>query len=94
MNSFIPDPIATHRQYCERLRWTEAEKQIFIDKGRLHPQEFKKIPAGLSHKSVKEQQLKKKRAETRYHQRRSQEVSGGNVREIGEFGSLHKVARG
>jgi hypothetical protein len=54
MNGFVPDPVAAHREYRQRLCWTASEKQVFIDKYRLHPREFKKIAAGLPHKSVKD----------------------------------------
>jgi hypothetical protein len=53
-NGFVPDPVAAHRDFRARLCWTEAEKQTFVDKYRLHPREFKKIAAGLQHKSVKD----------------------------------------
>ncbi|KAK8866597.1 DNA-binding protein snt1 [Tritrichomonas musculus] len=54
MNAFVPDPVKAHKEYKQRLTWTSAEKQIFLDKYRLHPREFKKIAAGLPHKCVKD----------------------------------------
>jgi hypothetical protein len=53
-NGFVPDPVRAHNEYKQRLVWTPAEKQIFLDKYRLHPREFKKIAAGLPQKSVKD----------------------------------------
>ena len=54
MNGFVPDPVQAHKDYKHRLCWTNTEKQIFLDKYRLHPREFKKIAAGLPQKSVKD----------------------------------------
>lgn len=53
-NAFVPDPVKAHKDYKMRLMWTESEKQIFLDKYRLHPREFKKIAAGLQQKTVKD----------------------------------------
>ena len=54
MNGFVEDPVAAHNKYRKRLVWTDTEKQIFLDKYRLHPREFRKIAAGLPNKSVKD----------------------------------------
>ena len=54
MNGFVEDPVRAHIEYKKRLVWTETEKQIFLDKYRLHPREFRKIAAGLPQKSVKD----------------------------------------
>lgn len=54
MNAYVPDPVRAHKEYKQRLTWTSDEKQIFLDKYRLHPREFKKIAAGLPHKCVKD----------------------------------------
>ena len=54
MNGFVEDPVKAHNDYRKRLVWTDTEKQIFLDKYRLHPREFRKIAAGLPNKSVKD----------------------------------------
>jgi hypothetical protein len=54
MNGLVTDPVLSHLQYRKRLSWTAAERQTFLDKYRLHRREFKKIAAGLPHKSVKD----------------------------------------
>lgn len=54
MNGFVEDPVAEHKEYKKRLCWTKNEIQIFLDKYRLHPRDFKKISACLPQKSVKD----------------------------------------
>lgn len=54
MNGFVEDPVTVHREYKKRLSWTKTETQIFLDKYRLHPRDFKKISACLPQKSVKD----------------------------------------
>lgn len=53
-NGLVEDPVAEHDAFRHRVSWTEQEKQIFHEKYRAHPKEFKKIAAALPTKTVKE----------------------------------------
>lgn len=54
MNRFVPDPVASHLAYKNRLVWTEQEIHTFLEKYVQHPRDFKKIAAALPAKSVKD----------------------------------------
>jgi hypothetical protein len=54
MNGFVDDPQSEHDEYRDRLVWSEEERQVFIEKYRQHPKDFRKIRAALPDKSYKE----------------------------------------
>ena len=53
-NGFVKDPVAEHDKFRNRLVWTTAEIQIFLERYLLHPRDFKKIAAYLPSKSIKD----------------------------------------
>ncbi|EAX92159.1 Myb-like DNA-binding domain containing protein [Trichomonas vaginalis G3] len=53
-NNFVENPEAEHKQYKNRISWTESEIRIFLEKYAQHPRQFKKIAAALPLKSVKD----------------------------------------
>ena len=53
-NGLVEDPVAEHDAFRHRVSWTEQEKQIFYEKYKAHPKEFKKIAAALPTKTIKE----------------------------------------
>lgn len=54
MNGFVADPVREHHEFKRRIVWTPTEIQTFLDKYRLHPRDFRKISAGIPHKTVKD----------------------------------------
>ena len=53
-NMLVEDPERAHQQFKNRLKWTDHEKKIFMEKYALHPREFKKIANSLPGKSIKD----------------------------------------
>ncbi|KAK8884311.1 hypothetical protein M9Y10_043419 [Tritrichomonas musculus] len=54
MNGLVESPVASHNEYKARLSWTEEEKNIFIEKYRQYPKDFRKITAALPEKTHKD----------------------------------------
>ena len=54
MNGFVKNPVAAHNEYRSRLCWTDEEKNIFIEKYRQHPKNFRKIADALPEKTHKD----------------------------------------
>lgn len=54
MNGFVKNPIDSHNEYKARISWTEEEKNIFIEKYRQYPKDFRKITAALPEKTHKD----------------------------------------
>jgi hypothetical protein len=54
MNGFVNDPMAEHNEYKDRLVWTEEETQIFVEKYKQNPKDFRRIKSALPDKCHKD----------------------------------------
>lgn len=54
MNGLVENPVASHNEYKARISWTDEEKNIFIEKYRQYPKDFRKITAALPEKTHKD----------------------------------------
>ena len=52
--NLVEDPEGEHQKFKSRLRWTDEEKQIFVDKYCAHTKCFSKIASYLPDKTVKD----------------------------------------
>lgn len=54
MNGYVEDPEAAHKEYKNRISWSEEEKQTFVEKYIQRPKKFAFIAQSLPLKSVKD----------------------------------------
>lgn len=53
-NLLVKDPVASHKEFKNRVRWTDEEKKIFYEKYGQFPRDFKKIASALPNKCIKD----------------------------------------
>ncbi|OHS96428.1 Myb-like DNA-binding domain containing protein [Tritrichomonas foetus] len=53
-NGFVPDPVAAHDSFRNRISWSEDERKKFVSKYIQHPKKFKLIADALPLKTVKD----------------------------------------
>ncbi|EAY13963.1 Myb-like DNA-binding domain containing protein [Trichomonas vaginalis G3] len=89
----VNDPVSEHHVYKQRVKWSEEEKNIFLEQWCSHPKDFVKIASFLPDKSVKEviefYYLNKNLYDMKNLQAASKKRAGGR-KKVASEGAIHK----